>query len=76
MQVYLWANVLEHQRFSTERWTSSRRDAILHQQVKISILFKQILRKRVPGLSGDANELAYIGLHNMMHTNPNLPFLI
>lgn len=74
--VYLWADVLSNQHFATDRVTTNRRDAIIAQQVKISILLKQILRKRVPGLAAAQNELAYQGLHRLMNTNPALPFLI
>jgi hypothetical protein len=76
VHVYLWADVLGNHRFSTSRFTTNRRDAILGEQAKISILLKQILRKRVPGLAMEAIEVAYVALHHFMHTNPNLPFLI
>lgn len=74
--IYLWADVLKNRSFLTDRVTPNRRDAILEQQLKISILFKQILRKRIPGLNAAQNEYAYISLHRFMNTNPNLPFLI
>ncbi|KAG6370262.1 hypothetical protein JVT61DRAFT_12207 [Boletus reticuloceps] len=75
IHVCLWADVLGNQRFLIERFTVGRRDAILEKQAKISIFLRQILRKRVPGLTVEQNEYAYHGLHRFMHTNPDVPLL-
>lgn len=37
-------------------------------------MFKRILRRSVPGLTPEQNEIAYFALHRFMNTNPNLPF--
>ena len=76
VHVYLWADVLGNQSFATDRLTPNRRDAILAKQIQISIFLKQILRQRVPGLTPEQSEVAYVAFHRFMHTNSNLPFLM